>query len=53
MKYNYLIPVVLLIGVAVLFFFPSPEENFLMYVGTAMFFVILTVFLVVRAKRKK
>jgi len=51
MKTNNLIPFIILIGVATLFFFPSPEENFLAYLGIMLFFVILIGFLVVK-KRK-
>jgi FtsH-binding integral membrane protein len=53
MKINYLITVVLIIGVIVLFFFPSPEDNFLAYIGTALFFIILVIFLRVWHKKKK
>jgi len=53
MKPNYLIPSVILIGIAILFFFPEPETNFLAYAGTALFFVILTIYLVIWQRKKK
>jgi hypothetical protein len=52
MKINNLIPIIILLGVAVLFFFPNPESNFFAYLGTALFFVILIVFLF-KLKRRK
>jgi len=52
MKINNLIPLVILIGVFVLFFFPSPEENFLIYLGTLLFFVVI-IFLLLRWTNKK
>jgi len=52
MKLNYLIPVVVIIGLAILFFFPEPETNFIAYAGTALFFILLTVFLIIRTKKK-
>jgi len=44
---NYLIPTTIILALIVLFFFPEPETNFIAYVGTALFFIILTVFLFV------
>jgi len=44
MKFNYLTLLIIFIGIAVLFFFPEPETNFLAYVGTALIFIILTIF---------
>ncbi|MBN2459861.1 hypothetical protein JXB28_06265 [Candidatus Woesearchaeota archaeon] len=52
MKFNYLIPAVVIIGLAALFFFPEPETNFLAYVGTAFFFIILTIFLIIWQRKK-
>jgi len=52
MKINHLIPVVIIIGVVILFFFPEPESNFRAYLGTALFFVILVVFLLIWQRRK-
>jgi L-asparagine transporter-like permease len=52
MKSNYLIPIIVFIGLIVLFFFPEPETNFLAYVGTTLFFIALIVFLIVWQKRK-
>jgi len=53
MKSNFLIPIVIVIGLIVLFFFPEPETNFLAYVGTALLFIALIIFLIVWQKRKK
>ena len=41
MKLNNLIPILIIIGLVVLFFFPEPETNFGAYFGTALFFVLL------------
>ena len=43
---KYLIPLCVILGVVVLFFFPEPETNFFAYMGTALFFIILTVYLI-------
>jgi protein-S-isoprenylcysteine O-methyltransferase Ste14 len=48
-----LISIVILIGIVVLFFFPSPESNFLAYAGTVLFFVLLIVFLLKWHRKKK
>jgi len=53
MKIIYLIPIIIFIGLAILFFFPSPEENFFAYIGTALFFIIVIVFLIIKFKKKK
>ena len=53
MKNKYLIPIVIIIGVVTLFFFPEPESNFFAYLGTALFFIMLIVFLLVWYRRKK
>jgi len=50
MRINTIIPIVILIGIAVLFFFPEPETNFLAYVATALFFIVLVVFLIIKSK---
>ena len=50
---RYLIPIVIILGLMALFFFPSPEENFLAYMGTALFFVIVVLFLSVWSRRKR
>jgi len=50
---RYLIPIVIILGLMTLFFFPSPEENFLAYMGTALFFVIVVLFLSVWRRRKR
>jgi len=49
MKY-YLLPIIL--GLTVLFFFPEPETNFLAYAGTAVFFIVLTIFLAIWQKNR-
>jgi len=46
-----IIPILLILGFIVLFFFPNPESNFLAYLGTALFFLILIIILI--RKRKK
>jgi len=51
MKFNYSIPLVIILGITILFFFPEPETNFLAYVGTALFFIILTIFLIIWEKK--
>ena len=53
MKFNYLTPLIIFIGIAVLFFFPEPETNFLAYIGTALIFIMLTIFSIIWKKRKK
>jgi len=53
MKISSLIPIVILIGLVVLFFFPEPETNFLAYVATALFFILLVVFLIIRSRKDK
>jgi len=35
----------LVVGIVILFFFPEPETNFLWYVLTAVFFIVLTLIL--------
>ncbi len=52
MKISYLIPLVIFVGVLVLFFFPSPEDNFLKYIITALFFITLLIFLILKSRRK-
>jgi asparagine N-glycosylation enzyme membrane subunit Stt3 len=53
MKFNYLTPPIILIGIAVLFLFPEPETNFLAYISTALIFIMLTIFSIIWEKRKK
>ncbi|MCF7910209.1 hypothetical protein K9L16_00870 [Candidatus Pacearchaeota archaeon] len=36
-----LIIFLVILGIAILFFFPSPEENLFLYFGTALFFIII------------
>ena len=52
MKINNLIPIIILIGFAVLFFFPEPETNFLAYMGTALLFVVITIILLFKNKKR-
>jgi len=52
MKTQILIPIVILIGLVVLFFFPEPETNFIAYFGTALSFIIITIFLIIKSKIK-
>ena len=53
MKLNYLIPIIVIIGLIVLFFFPEPETNFLAYIGTALFFIVIIFLLIIKSRRKK
>jgi uncharacterized membrane protein len=53
MNVNYLIPIVIILGVVTLFFFPEPETNFFAYLGTALFFVILIIGLIIWSRRMK
>jgi len=53
MKFNYITPLIILIGVTVLFIFPEPETNFLAYIGTALIFIMLTIFSIIWKNRKK
>jgi hypothetical protein len=53
MKNNYLIAFIIFIGLAVLFFFPSPQSNFLAYLGTAIFFIIIIIIIFNWDKIKK
>ncbi|MBT7902630.1 hypothetical protein HN587_02130 [Candidatus Woesearchaeota archaeon] len=53
MVLDYSVPLIVVVGILVLFFFPEPETNFIAYVGTALFFTLLTVFLIFWQKRKK
>lgn len=52
MKTQTLILIVILIGIIILFFFPEPETNFLAYMGTALFFVALVIFLSIKSNKK-
>ena len=47
-----LIPIIVFIGLITLLFFPSPESNFLAYLGTALFFVVLIVFLSIKSNKR-
>ncbi|MFH1668677.1 MAG: hypothetical protein ABIA62_02010 [Candidatus Woesearchaeota archaeon] len=51
-KIEYLIPIVISIGIAVLFFFPEPETNLFAYIGTAASFAVLTIGLIVWQRKK-
>lgn len=52
MKINSLIPIAIILGIIVLFFFPEPETNFLAYFGTALFFIVIVILLVIKSRRK-
>jgi hypothetical protein len=52
MKIRDIIPGVIIIGILILFFFPNPESNFILYIGTALFFVIIVIFLILKSKRR-
>ena len=49
-KTKYLVSVVV-IGFFVLLFFPEPESNFLMYMSTALTFVVLITFILLKNKK--
>lgn len=51
MQKRNLIPLLILIGVSTLFFFPNPQENFLLYISTALSFIILLI-LLIKSKNK-
>ncbi|MBW2992856.1 hypothetical protein KY345_06595 [Candidatus Woesearchaeota archaeon] len=53
MKADYLVPAVIVIGIVTLFFFPEPETNFFAYLGTALFFISLIIFLMIKNRRMK
>lgn len=53
MKSKYLIPIIVTVGLVVLFFFPEPETNFLAYAGTALTFVVAIIFVILWQKQKK
>ena len=46
--FGSIISIIIFIGISILFFFPSPEENFLAYLGTAFFFVIIIILLIIK-----
>jgi len=52
MRTNRIIPGIAVIGIITLFFFPEPQTNFIYYLGTALFFIFLIVFLIILDKRK-
>jgi len=52
MKVDKLIPVVVIMGIVVLFLFPEPESNFGWYVLTAVFFISV-VLILFRIEKKK
>lgn len=41
---KYLLIFTIIIGLVVLFVFPSPEENFIYYISTMFFFILLIIF---------
>jgi len=52
MKEDYLIPLVLIIGLGVMFFFPNPENHIIPYAITFLFFIIL-ISLIIWLRNKK
>ncbi|MEA3329851.1 MAG: hypothetical protein U9Q06_03850 [Nanoarchaeota archaeon] len=52
MKIRKLIPLIIFAGVLILFFFPNPQTNFIAYSLTALFFIILAIFILIYSKRK-
>jgi len=52
-KHDSIILITIFVGVLILFIFPEPEENFLAYFGTFMFFVILTLILIKTRKKNR
>ncbi len=52
MKFNNLIPLIILLGITTLFFFPEPETNFIAYITTALIFVIIIIALTIWKKKK-
>jgi len=50
MNRKIVIPIVAVIGLAVLFFFPEPQTHFLEYVATAVLFVIVIIILLWKMK---
>jgi len=53
MKTTYFIPIVALLGLTTLFFFPEPESNFFAYAGTALFFAVVIAILILLEKKHK
>ena len=53
MERFYLIPIVIIIGLISLFFFPEPETNFLAYFETMLFFGILTTISILWVAKEK
>jgi hypothetical protein len=43
-KKNYLIIFTIIMGLVILFVFPSPQENFIYYILTMFFFILLIIF---------
>jgi len=43
----------LIVGLIILFFFPEPQTNFIAYSVTAIFFIILTVVLSKKQKKRE
>jgi len=51
---NRFVIAVCIIGVITLFLFPEPESNFLTYLGTILFFIIIIISLLgIKSKKKK
>lgn len=50
---KYLVFGLLIIGLIVLFFFPEPETNFIAYVLTGLFFIILIIITIIWQRKNK
>lgn len=53
LKKQFFIPVVVIIGLITLFFFPKPQANFLAYLATVVCFVVIIILLSKDTKNKK
>jgi len=45
--------ITIIIAVLTLFFFPSPQENFIYYIGTIALFTILIIFIYKKSKKMR
>lgn len=52
MRIRHFIPIVAVIGVGTLFFFPEPESNFIAYLATASAFVAAIICLLVWSRKR-
>ena len=53
MKTNYIIPLIIILGVLVLFLFPNPEDNIIAYFGVMILLIAIVIFLLIRFGSKK